>query len=63
MDTMYEFFYLTVLVAVILLGITTLVLPTIRRRNAKVAGYVFCSLVVIIAVAFIGFAVTLPWGS
>lgn len=59
MDTMYEFFYLTVSVAAILMGIMTLVLPTIRRRNTKVAGYIFCSLVVIIAMVLIGFIVTL----
>lgn len=61
MDTMYEFFYMTVLVAVILLAITTLVYPTIRRRNAKVAGYIFCGLVVMLVAALIGFAVTVPY--
>ena len=61
MDTVYEFFYLTMLISVILLAITAILYRGDRRH--KIWGYVFNVLVVIILcslVGFIGFIVTIP---
>ena len=53
---MRNIFYLTMLISVLLLGITALV--SCKRYN-KIKGYIFNVLVAIIVVSFIGFSITL----
>lgn len=58
MDKMYEYFYLAMLISASLLVLTTLV-GGISKRYRKGWGYIRQGLIVITAVAMIGFVVTL----
>ena len=56
---MYKYFYITMLLSAILLGLITLVSSMIDRRPTKVWRCIYFSLVVIIVVMLIGFIITL----
>ena len=59
MDKMYEYFYLAMLISASLLALMTLVRGVIGKRYRKVWGYIQQGLIVITAVAMIGFIVAL----
>ena len=62
MDMMYEYFYLTMLIGAILSGIISFVTSIIGKRPSKFWSRAMFGLLTVAVVAFIGFAVTLPWG-
>ena len=55
MDTMYECFYLAMLIGAILLGVVTAILT---KRQGKLWGYIFSGLATITICSFISFFVT-----
>lgn len=58
MDKMYEFFYMTLLIGAILLCLTTLVSGVIGKRYKKIWRKTQYGMIVITAVAMIGFITT-----
>ena len=61
MDTMYEYFYLTTLIAAILSGLVSIISSIICKRPSKFWRRVIYGLLIITVVAMIGFVVTIPW--
>ena len=55
---MYEIFYLTMLISIILAGIISLVTSMIGRGSNKTLGHIVSGLIAISVVSLIGFAVT-----
>ena len=56
---MYQYFYLTMLVSVLVLCITNLARGAISKRYIKIWGYITNGFAVISIVSLIGFAVAL----
>ena len=56
---MNQYFYLTMLIAPILVGIISIAFGVIGKRPNKICTYVMYGLMVITIVSLIGFAVTL----
>ena len=56
---MYQYFYLTMLIAPILAGIISITFAVMRKLPTKIWRYIMYCLMVITVVSFIGFAVTL----
>lgn len=56
---MYQYFYLTMLIAPILAGIISFIFTVMRKPLIKIWRYIMYGLIAITIVSFIGFAIAL----
>ena len=59
---MYQYFYITMLIGAILLGITGIMTGTFSKQHMKIWARITMSIAVITVMASIGFVVTLAIG-